>query len=60
MLCFPYVTLETSNEYLTKEEFYVALRLIAYAQNGMKADENSIEFDLEVALPDFGDGFGPK
>jgi epidermal growth factor receptor substrate 15 len=29
----------SSNEYLTKEEFYIALRLIAYAQNNMKCDE---------------------
>lgn len=37
---------KTSNEYLTKDEFYVALRLIAYAQNNMRSDEDAIVFDL--------------
>ena len=37
---------KTSNEYLTKDEFYVALRLIAYAQNNMRCDEDAIAFDL--------------
>lgn len=41
----------TSNEYLTKEEFYVALRLIAYHQNGMPVEESSIMNNLEVGLP---------
>lgn len=41
----------TSNEYLTKEEFYVALRLIAYHQNGMPVEESSILNNLEVGLP---------
>jgi epidermal growth factor receptor substrate 15 len=44
---------KTSNEYLTKDEFYVALRLIAYAQNNMRCDEDAIMFDLKVALPNF-------
>jgi epidermal growth factor receptor substrate 15 len=46
----------TSNEYLTKEEFYVALRLIAYHQNGMAADENSINHNVEVGLPRLDSG----
>ena len=29
----------SSNDYLTKDEFYIALRLIAYAQNNMAFDE---------------------
>jgi len=33
------IAANTSNEYLTKDEFYVALRLIAYAQNNMRCDE---------------------
>ena len=41
----------TSPDYLVKEEFYVALRLIAYLQNGMTADENAIDLNLEVDLP---------
>jgi epidermal growth factor receptor substrate 15 len=44
---------KTSNDYLTKDEFYVALRLIAYAQNNMKYDEDAILFDLQVGLPNF-------
>ena len=46
----------TSNEYLTKEEFYVALRLIAYTQNGISANEEAIKFEIEVGLPKFEDG----
>lgn len=41
----------TSSDYLTRDEFYIALRLIAYTQNGMAADENAIELNLEVDLP---------
>ena len=33
---------KTSNEYLTRDEFYVALRLIAYAQNGMQVSEEAV------------------
>jgi epidermal growth factor receptor substrate 15 len=29
------IAARTSNEYLTRDEFYIALRLIAYAQNGL-------------------------
>jgi epidermal growth factor receptor substrate 15 len=43
----------TSNEFLTKDEFYIALRLIAYMQNGIRADEHSIELNIEVDLPKF-------
>lgn len=51
----------TSNQHLTREEFYIALRLIAYEQNGMAADENAIELNLEVDLPRFdGGGIIPK
>jgi hypothetical protein len=32
----------TSPEFVTKDEFYVALRLIAYTQNGIRANEESI------------------
>jgi epidermal growth factor receptor substrate 15 len=44
---------KTSNEYLMRDEFYLALRLIAYAQNGIQPTEESIRFNLEVALPKF-------
>lgn len=44
---------KTSNEYLMRDEFYLALRLIAYAQNGIQPTEESIRFNLEVALPRF-------
>jgi nucleoside diphosphate kinase len=47
------IAAKTSNQYLTKEEFYIALRLIAYAQNGKTADENAIIFDVQVDLPRF-------
>jgi epidermal growth factor receptor substrate 15 len=43
----------TSNEYLMRDEFYLALRLIAYAQNGIQPTEESIRFNLEVGLPRF-------
>jgi len=41
----------TSQEYLTRDEFYVALRLIAYAQHGIPATEESVNFDVQVGLP---------
>jgi len=47
------IAAQTSSEYLTKEEFYVALRLIAYAQNGMRVEEDSVRFNLDVDLPRF-------
>ena len=43
----------TSPEFLTRDEFYVALRLIAYAQNGIQPNEDSIKFNIEVDLPKF-------
>ena len=49
------VAANTSNDFLTKDEFYIALRLIAYAQNNMQYDEKAILFDLEVGLPKFDD-----
>ncbi len=44
---------KTSNEFLTRDEFYIACRLIAYAQNGIQPNEDSIRFNIEVALPKF-------
>ena len=43
----------TSQDFLTRDEFYVALRLIAYAQNGIQPSEDSIKFDIPVDLPNF-------
>lgn len=43
----------TSNEFLTRDEFYIALRLIAYAQHGIQVNEDSIKFNIEVELPKF-------
>lgn len=51
----------TSQAFLTKEEFYVALRLIAYAQNNIECSEKSVKLNIEVALPTFnlGNPAGP-
>ena len=43
----------TSNQFLTRDEFYVALRLIAYAQNGTPATEQSVQLNIETQLPSF-------
>ena len=45
------IAARTSNEHLVREEFYVALRLIAYEQNGILADESTVSANVEVALP---------
>ena len=49
------VAAHTSNEYLTRDEFYIAIRLIAYAQKGMRCDAEAIMFDLPLDFPDFTD-----
>ena len=43
----------TSVSHLSKDEFYLALRLIAYAQNNIAVEEASLRANLEVALPSF-------
>lgn len=53
------IAAHTSNEFLTREEFFVALRLIAYAQNGINPDESSIQQNIEVTLPKFDVGGPP-
>ena len=45
----------TSNDYLLKEEFYIALRLVAYMQNDIPANANSIKLNIEAPLPRFDD-----
>ena len=47
------IAARTTPEYLTRDEFYVALRLIAYAQHGIKPNEESLSFNIEVDLPRF-------
>ena len=47
------IAAHTSNEFLTKEEFYVALRIIAYIQNGLRADAEAIRLEIEAPLPTF-------
>ena len=44
---------------MLKEEFYVALRLVALMQNNQPANANSIMTNLEVPLPRF-DTFMPS
>ena len=40
------IAAQNSSEYLTKDDFYIALRLISYAQNGIAVCENSIQLSL--------------
>ena len=49
------ISARTSNDYLTKDEFYVALRLIAYAQNNIEVSEQSIMLDIKVIMPEITD-----
>lgn len=51
------ISAQTSNDYLTRDEFYIALKLIAYAQNGIRSDAEAIRLKLESPLPTF-DGSG--
>lgn len=43
----------TDNEYLDRDEFYVALRLIAYAQNNIDVSRESIIANTKAPLPKF-------
>ena len=53
------IAAQSSSEYLTKDDFYIALRLISYAQNGIAVCENSIRMNIESPLPKFDtDGAG--
>jgi hypothetical protein len=47
------IAARTSPEFLEREEFYIACRLIAYAQNGIAPTEESIRLNIEVDLPKF-------
>lgn len=45
----------TSKEFLTRDEFYCALRMISYVQNGIETSEESLKFEIDVPLPKFDD-----
>ena len=49
------IAARTSNDYLLKEEFYIALRLVAYLQNGIPANESSLRLNVKVPNPRFDD-----
>ena len=53
------ISARSSNQYLNRDEFYIALRLVAYEQNGIRGDENAIELNIEVGHPRFGDNAQP-
>ena len=40
-------------DFLTKEEFYVALKLVALEQKGVPATEAAIRSDIDTDLPQF-------
>ena len=62
------IAARTSNDYLLKEEFYVALRLVAYLQNDIPANESTIRMNVKSPNPNFsefcqgtpGAGTGPQ
>ena len=47
------IAARTSNDYLLKDEFYIALRLVAYLQNGIPANESSLRLNVKVDNPRF-------
>jgi hypothetical protein len=49
------IAARTSNSFLVREEFYVALRLVALMQNDIPANENTINLNVEAPLPRFED-----
>ena len=49
------VAARTSNDFMVREEFYTALRLVAYLQNGIPATEHSINSNMAAPLPKFDD-----
>ena len=49
------ISASTSNNYLIKEEFYVALRLVALIQSGQPATAESIINNVPASLPRFDD-----
>lgn len=51
------ISAQTDLSCLTRDEFYIALRLIALHQNGSRSDEEAIKLGLEAPLPKFEDDF---
>ena len=51
------ISAQTDLSSLSRDEFYVSLRLISYMQNGMRCDEEAVRAGAEVALPNFEDEF---
>jgi len=49
------ISARSSNEYLSRDEFYIALKLVAYEQNGIRGDENALELNIDVGNPRFDD-----
>lgn len=47
------ISAKSSGDYLTKEEFYVALKLVALEQKGIPGTEAAIRSELETDLPKF-------
>lgn len=45
----------TSKDFLTRDEFYCALRMITYVQNGIETSEESLKFEMDVPWPQFDD-----
>lgn len=51
------ISARTNSSYLTRDEFYLALRLIAYEQHKMPAEERTLMMDIDVGLPNFQSDF---
>ena len=52
------VAAKTNLSFLERDEFYIALRLIAYCQNGIPPTEESIHMNTPTKLPFFQTSFG--
>ena len=51
------ISAQTDLSCLTRDEFYVSLRLISYMQSGTRCDEEALRLGLEAPLPKFEDDF---
>ena len=51
------IAARTNAGYLTRDEFYLALRLIAYEQHKIPAEERTLLMDYDVGLPSFQSDF---
>ena len=49
------IAARTSNNFMVREEFYTAMRLVALMQNDLPATEGSIQMNLAAPLPRFDD-----